>query len=140
MSYLSNGGMSQTENKIAAGSSPVVFVVDDERMLLDLAEIVLEQSGFQVRLFHDPRQALREYAAAKPPPDVLVTDYAMAKMNGMDLIYECRRLNPRQKAILLSGTVDESIYANSPIKPDYMMTKPYQIHKLVEMIRSLVAA
>jgi DNA-binding response OmpR family regulator len=123
--------MSQPKNSETAGSSPVIFVVDDEKMLLELAQMILEQSGFQVRLFHDPRIALSEYVAAKPPPDVLITDYAMAKMNGMDLIRECRRLNPRQKTILLSGTVDESVYVNSPVKPDYMMTKPYQIHKLV---------
>ena len=64
----------------------------------------------------------------------------MAGMNGMDLIRECKRINPQQKTILLSGTVDESIYANSPIKPDYLLTKPYQIHKLVEMIHSLIAS
>ena len=109
-------------------------------MLLDLAEMILEQAGFKVCLFHDPKEALSAYISSKPAPDVLVTDYAMAKMTGMDLIRECKRLNPLQKTILLSGTVDESVYADSPIKPDYMMTKPYQIQKLVEMIRSLVAS
>ena len=39
-------------------------------------------------------------------------------MNGLDLVRECRRINPRQKTILLSGTVDENIYANAQIKPD----------------------
>jgi YesN/AraC family two-component response regulator len=64
----------------------------------------------------------------------------MAKMSGMDLIRECKRLHPRQKTILLSGTVDESVYADSSVKPDYLMTKPYHIHKLVEMIHSLIAS
>ena len=102
--------------------------------------MILEQAGFKVRLFHDPQKALSAYAAAKPAPDVLVTDYAMAKMSGMDLIRECKRLNPQQKTILLSGTVDESVYADSPIKPDCLMTKPYHIHKLVEIIHSLIAS
>jgi DNA-binding NtrC family response regulator len=132
--------MSQLKNRGAAGSSPVIFVVDDEQVLLDLAEMILEQAGFKVRLFHNPKKALSAYAAAKPAPDVLVTDYAMAGMSGLDLIRECKRLNPRQKTILLSGTVDESVYANSPIKPDYLLTKPYHIHKLVEMIHSLIAS
>ena len=60
-------------------------------------------------------------------------------MNGMDLIRECKRLNPRQKTILLSGTVDEDIYADSPVRPDCFLAKPYQINKLVEVIRSLLA-
>ena len=132
--------MSQLKNKGAAGSSPTIFVVDDEPMLLNLAEMILGAAGFQVHLFHDPQKALSAYVAAKPAPDVLVTDYAMAGMSGLDLIRECKRLNPRQKTILLSGTVDESVYANSPIKPDYLLAKPYQINKLVEIICSLVTS
>ena len=132
-------GMSQSKSHGAVKWSPTVFVVDDEKMLLDLAEMILEPAGFRVFLFHNPKQALNEYIAAKPPPDVLVTDYAMTGMNGLDLIRECRRLNPRQKTILLSGTVDESVYADSPVKPDYLLAKPYQIHKLIEVIYSLVA-
>ena len=132
--------MSRPKNEEAACSSPTIFVVDDEPMLLDLAEVILEQAGFKVRLFHNPQKALSAYVAAKPAPDVLITDYAMVGMSGMDLIRECKRLNPRQKTILLSGTVDESVYANSPIKPDYLLAKPYQIHKLIEVIYSLVAS
>jgi DNA-binding NtrC family response regulator len=109
-------------------------------MLLNLAETILGAAGFRVHLFHDPKKALSEYVAAKPPPDVVITDYAMAGMSGLDLIRECKRLNPQQKTILLSGTVNESIYANSPIKPDHFLTKPYQIHKLVEVTLSLVAS
>jgi DNA-binding NtrC family response regulator len=131
--------MSQPESNGVAGSPPTIFVVDDEQVLLDLAEMILEPAGFQVCLFSDPQKALAEYVAAPSPPDVLVTDYAMAGMNGMDLIRECKRLNPQQKTILLSGTVDEGIYANSTDKPDQFLAKPYQINQLVEVIHSLLA-
>ena len=121
-----------------SGSPPTIYVVDDEQMLLDLAEMILEPAGFQVCLFHDPQEALMEYKAAEAPPDVLVTDYAMAGMNGMDLIRECKQHHPEQKTILLSGTVDESVYARSEAKPDRFLAKPYQISKLVEVIRALI--
>ena len=104
-------------------------------MLLDLALTVLEPLGFNVQTFRDPRKALVEYPAAKPA--VLVTDYAMGEMNGLELICECRRINPRQKIILLSGTVDENVYANIPIKPDRFLAKPYQIRDFVESILAL---
>lgn len=131
--------MSQPESNDVAGSPPTIYVVDDEQMLLDLAEMILGPAGFQVCLFHDPQKALTEYKAAESPPAVLVTDYAMGGMNGMDLIRECKRLHPRQKTILLSGTVDESIYAQSAVKPDHFLAKPYQISRLVEVIHSLIA-
>jgi DNA-binding response OmpR family regulator len=117
---------------------PTVFVVDDEPMLLELAEAILRPLGYEVRTFRDPELALKEFPAACP--EVVITDYAMGRMSGMDLIRECRRLNPRQKMILLSGTVDEHVFADAPVKPDQFLTKPYQIQELAERVRSLIIA
>lgn len=119
-------------------SHPTVFVVDDEPMLLELAEAILKPLGYQVRTFRDPELALKEFPAARPA--VVITDYAMGRMSGMDLIRECRRLNPQQKMILLSGTVDEHVFADAAVKPDQFLTKPYQIQELAERVRSLIIA
>jgi CheY-like chemotaxis protein len=115
-----------------------VFVVDDEPMLLELAEVILKPIGCEVRTFRDPESALREFAAAQP--DIVLTDYAMGRMTGMDLIRECRRINPRQKMILVSGTVDGQVFADAPVKPDRFLTKPYQINELADCVRALIAA
>ena len=115
-----------------------IFVVDDEPMLLDLAVTILQPLGFEVRTFSDPKQALAEYPAARPV--VVVTDYAMGEMTGLDLMRECRRINPRQKIILLSGTVDESIYADASNKPDRFLAKPYQISDFIESVRKVAMA
>lgn len=128
--------MNGTKSK--STGQPTVFVVDDEPMLLELAEAILKPLGYQVRTFRDPELALREFPAAQPA--VVITDYAMGRMSGMDLIRECRRLNPGQKMILLSGTVDEHVFANAPVKPDQFITKPYQIQELAERVRSLIVA
>jgi DNA-binding response OmpR family regulator len=127
--------MDFAKNKTA--SQPTVFVVDDEPMLLELAEAILKPMGYHVRTFRDPELALKEFPAAHP--EVVITDYAMGRMSGMDLVRECRRLNPRQKMILLSGTVDEHVFADAPVKPDQFLTKPYQIQELAERVRSLIA-
>ena len=128
--------MSFTKSSQAGGSAATIFVVDDERMLLELAATILQPLGFEVRTFHDPKKALAEYPAARPT--VVVTDYAMPGMNGLDLLRECKLINPQQKTILLSGTVDENIYANEQTKPDCFLSKPYQIRDFVESIQTLV--
>ena len=115
-----------------------VFVVDDEPMLLELAEAILKPQGYEVRTFRDPETALKEYIIAQP--EVVITDYAMGRMSGMDLIRECRRLNPRQKIILLSGTVDEHVFASAAVKPDQFLSKPYQVAELADRVRSLLLA
>jgi len=129
--------MAQTKS---SGAPTTIFVVDDEPMLLELAAAVLQPAGFNVRTFRDPQAALAEFSGANPRPAVLVTDYAMGAMNGLDLIRACRQIQPRQKILLLSGTVNESIYADAPIKPDRFLAKPYQSHELIALIQSLAAA
>ena len=120
-----------------APSAPLVFVVDDEPMLLDLAEAILKPLGCAVRTFRDPETALKEFPAARPA--LVITDYAMGRMSGMDLVRECRRAIPAQKIILLSGTVDEQVFADAPVKPDRFISKPYQIKDFSDCVKSLLA-
>ena len=106
-------------------------------MLLEMAAMILEPLRFRVRTFRDAQTALAEFSAANPRPALIVTDYAMHSMTGMDLIRECRRIHPKQKIILLSGTVDESIYTNAEAKPDRFLAKPYQVSDFVTLVQSL---
>jgi len=122
----------------AAGRKPVVFVVDDEPMLLELAAVIIKPLGCEVHTFRDPETALKEFPIIQP--EVVLTDYAMGRMTGMDLVRECRRLNPKQKIILVSGTVDEHVFTEAPQKPDRFLPKPYQLQELADCIRKLLAA
>jgi DNA-binding NtrC family response regulator len=127
-------------NSSAEDLRPVVFVVDDEPMLLELNAVIIEPLGFRVRTFRDPDTAVRAFSLANPRPVLIVTDYAMHTMNGMDLISACRRVHPQQRILLVSGTVDESIYRNAVEKPNHFLAKPYQSRQLADLVRSLVEA
>ncbi len=125
-------------NGTPSNNAPVtIFVVDDEPMLLEMAVMILEPLNFRVRTFRDPQTAVAEFSAANPRPALIVTDYAMHSMTGMDLIRECRRIQPKQKIILLSGTVDESIYTKAEARPDRFLAKPYQVSDFVALVQSL---
>jgi len=114
-----------------------VFVVDDEPLLLDLAKTILSPLGFDIRIFNDPRKAMAEYSLAKPA--LVVTDYAMPGMTGMEVVRQCRRINPGQKTLLLSGTVDETIYTlePEPTRPNLFLAKPYQVRDFVQAVQKL---
>ena len=131
--------MRPQQNGQTDAGRPLVFVVDDEPMLLELASMIVEPLGFRVRTFRDPLTALREYSLSQPLPVLLITDFAMHQMNGMDLIRDCRRINPRQKVLLVSGTVDAMVYRDAPQKPDAFLAKPYQTQELVNAVNTLVA-
>src|SRR6202000_2057380 len=86
-------------------SGALIYVVDDEPMLLELAEVILQPEGYDIQTFRDPEKALQTFTAGKLRPALLVTDYAMHTMNGMELIEGFRKLEPAQKILLVSGTV-----------------------------------
>jgi CheY-like chemotaxis protein len=120
------------------GPKPLIYVVDDEPMLLELACVILEPLGYAVKTFRDPETAVEAFMAAQPAPALIITDYAMHSMTGLELIKACRGLQPRQRILLVSGTVDEHVYRDSPVKPDSFLAKPYQAKQLSDIVESLV--
>ena len=117
---------------------PLIYIVDDEPLLLDLAEASLAPGGFTVKKFTDPDEALKSFAKARPKPDVLVTDYAMGKMNGVELLEKCRAHRSDVKCVLLSGTVGAEVVLDAPTKVDRFVGKPYQPDSLLELVRRVL--
>ncbi len=118
---------------------PLIFVVDDEAMLLELACVILEPLGYELRTFRDPKAALQAFATAQPRPALLLTDYAMHRMNGLNLIESCRKLEPNQRTALISGTVGPEILEHATVQPDRFLAKPYQARQLVELVKAMLA-
>jgi CheY-like chemotaxis protein len=128
-----------SNNSQSKGPGPLIYVVDDEPMLLELATIILEPHGYHIKTFRDPGLALQSFQTAQPRPDLLITDYAMHTMNGMQLVEHFRQLQPRQKILLVSGTVGEDIFQDAPERPDRFLAKPYQATQFTEAVKTLLA-
>ena len=118
----------------------MLYLVDDEEILLDVAEATLTPEGFRVKKFHDPEAALKDFRQAKSKPELLVTDYAMGKMNGLELIQKCKAAHPSLKTLLISGMAGAEIMMGAPVQADKFLAKPYPAPTLVETIRNLLAA
>ncbi|MCA9270645.1 MAG: response regulator [Planctomycetales bacterium] len=65
-----------------------ILLCDDEMHILRAAELKFKRSGFNVRLANDGREALERIQELRP--DVVVTDYQMPRMNGLELIAALR--------------------------------------------------
>ncbi len=120
------------------GSGALIYVVDDEPMLLELVSAILEPLGHVVETFRGPESALRAFRAAEPPPALIITDYAMQPMTGLELVEACRRIRPGQKILLLSGSVGPEVLARAPVKPDRVLAKPYQSNQLIEAVAAVL--
>ena len=117
----------------------LIYIVDDEPMLLELASAILEPLGYSVETFRFPETALRAFELAEPGPALIVTDYAMHSMTGLELASACRRIRPKQKVLLVSGTVGSDILRDAPVQPDRFLVKPYQTKQLIEAVGATLA-
>ncbi len=115
-----------------------VFVVDDNAMLVELAATVLEAAGYCVNQFLDPSDALRAIESANPKPAVVVTDYVLMGMNGLELINCSHKIHPGLKTILVSGSVDSSITITHPAQVDRFLGKPYGPAQLQSLVAQLM--
>jgi two-component system, cell cycle sensor histidine kinase and response regulator CckA len=124
----------------AESSSELIYIVDDEALLGQLAETVLSEAGFRTRTFLDPEEALRAVRDDGERPDVLVTDFVMGSMTGLELIEGCKAYHPKLRTILLSGTVNESQVAGYNTQPDIFIPKPYRVGAFVKTVIDLIKA
>ena len=117
----------------------MIYVVDDEALLLDLAEASLQPGGYTIKKFDDPDEALKNFLREKSKPDMLISDYAMGKMNGLELIEKCKQAHPEVKTMLVSGTAGAEIILDAPVKVERFLGKPYQPATLLEMVRRILS-
>ena len=120
-------------------SKELVFIVDDEALLGQLAETLLTEQGYRTRTFLDPMDVLREIRDDGERPALLVTDYVMGAMNGLELIEECKKYHPKLRTILLSGTVSESYVHKFSVQPDHFVPKPYAVAKFINVVNQTLS-
>src|ERR1700733_5117856 len=81
-----------------------ILLVDDNSLGLAARRSVLEELGHRVLTSGTAAEALE--LCGKHGFDIVVTDYKMPKMNGVELISRLRKLHPASAVILISGFTD----------------------------------
>ena len=78
------------------------------------------------------------FLAANPSPAVLVTDYDLGPIKGLDLIETARSVSPAVKCLLVSGTAEPVILAQYPVQADLFVAKPFRGEQLMGAVRQLL--
>jgi PAS domain S-box-containing protein len=87
----------------ARGRGETVMIVDDEGMLVALAEEMLAGLGYEPVGFHSSSAALQAFRANPQRFDLVLTDEAMPDLVGTELAREIRLIRPEVPIILMSG-------------------------------------
>jgi DNA-binding NtrC family response regulator len=100
ISVIAARGLTASESRHV----PVVLVVDDEEVITDTRAAILSNWGYAVLTAYDADSALE--LARLIPPELLISDVMLARMNGVDLAIAIQREVPDCKVILFSGQAD----------------------------------
>ena len=116
-----------------------ILVLDDEPTVGERLRPTLEEEGYLVEVFTDPRKAVRR--TEEKPFDVVITDVRMANLDGIQVLERVRARYGRTKVLIITGyaTVDLAREALSKGVFDFI-AKPFKLKDIREMVGKAVAA
>jgi len=111
-----------------------IMVIDDEKIVGDMAKLSLEQEGYTVETFLNAEPALKRLEEEKF--DVVVTDYKMKGIDGMEVLRTVKGLYPATQVIMITAfaNLDAAIEALRRDVHDFF-PKPVKIKELKASIK-----
>jgi len=121
-----------------SGVAARVLLVDDNRDGLLARKSLLEEQGFIAVTALNGEEAFE--TLSKMTFDLMVTDFKMPKMNGIELIQCVRPLHPALRIIMLSGFVEALGLDEKSTGADIVIAKgPHEISHLLRSVARLLA-
>lgn len=112
-----------------------VLMIDDDKSSLDNLGESLCILGYTVKKYSNPKEAV--LAHKKEKFNLVITDYHMTEMNGIEVIRAIKQHDADIPIILLSGNADEEIEKLSVQSgASAFLTKPLDFEKLMDLITS----
>ena len=84
-------------------------MVDDDESLVYLVERLLKRRGYRVSAHTRQEEALQALRADPAAFDLVLTDYNMPGMSGLDVARELRAIRPELPVVVTSGFIDEAL-------------------------------
>ncbi|WP_448203269.1 response regulator [Azospirillum sp. sgz302134] len=130
----------EAENAAADALPPcraaTILVVEDEPLVRMATATVLEQAGFHIMEASSGPEAL-EVLGRAPDVDLVLTDYAMPGMTGLELIRELRATWPDLPVLMVTGYAE--IPKAAAVEGLVIIQKPYMADDLVQRIQAALS-
>jgi DNA-binding NtrC family response regulator len=120
-----------------------ILVMDDEEILLDIARQMCKRLGIGADTAFNGEDAVEMYRTAfneGHPYDAVLLDMTIAGgMGGVETVAAIKKVDPRVKAVVMSGYSDHEIMA-APSKYGFsaMMSKPFRFHEFGRVLEEVL--
>lgn len=111
-----------------------ILIVDDDHAILMLLQRTLESEGFEIMRSYSGADALKKIPGFKP--DLVLSDFRMPGMDGLELLGELNKLSPRPLFILMTAYGSEEMVIDAFGKgADAYLKKPFEMDEVVEVVK-----
>ena len=114
-----------------------IVVVDDEKIVTSAFKTLFKVEGFDdIHLFNNPKEAVDFLKLNQP--DLVISDFIMPEMNGLEFLREAKKLHPEVSMILLTGYADKenAIRAINEIGLYKYIEKPWDNDDLILNVKN----
>jgi CheY-like chemotaxis protein len=113
-----------------------ILVVDDNQEFREMMRFLLEMWGYDVDEAQEGQTGLR--ILAQKMPDLILLDYHMPQMNGIEMAKAVRQISPDIPVIFITANFDISFLRPYNNMQTLIMQKPFNIDMLQSNITSLL--
>jgi PAS domain S-box-containing protein len=126
---------------VSRANGELLLIVDDEKLILQVARELLEGHGYQVVTAGDAAEALAIFAMRKDEIKLVLTDLAMPLMDGIALIRTLRKMKPDVCVIASTGqgAPEQGAHVLSGLNVPVCLTKPYNKEMLLTTLRDALS-
>jgi len=118
-----------------------ILLVDDERVILDVASRILKRLGYGVLLAREGQEALRVFAERRRDIALVILDMVMPRLNGREVFRRLKEIDPQVRVLLSSGYSAEgdaqAILSEGVIG---FVQKPYLVNDLAQAVKRALQA
>lgn len=130
----------ETEDKVPsiAGGNESILLIDDEASVLKVGQRILNDLGYKVTTESDGEKAIKILKEGSEEFDLIITDMAMPKMNGIKLAREAFKIRPDIPVIICTGysnAITKDVCRDIGIKA--LVHKPLSITTIASEIRKI---
>lgn len=119
--------------------SKTIMIVDDEIMITStLATLIKIVLKLNVAVYNDPIEALNSEELSGQKIDLVISDFVMPGMNGIEFLKTVKRKSPEAVSILLTGYADKenAIRSINEVGIYYYLEKPWDNENLLKIVKN----
>ena len=116
-----------------------ILLIDDEEIVVKITKKMLQKLGYKIIKAHSGQEGLKLFQTYRDRIDLIICDMIMPKMDGLELVFRLREIDPGVKVLLSSGSLIDEDEKDIVLRGfDGLIKKPYKMNDLSEKIGKII--